>query len=529
MRRRVVLLGALALTVSACGGVSQSTPGRTAHQKLADGRTFTQAIASDPGSLDPQMTVLSVAIQTDRYLYDSLLNVDSTGKPVTGLAAKWHATTTKATFSLRRGITCADGSPLTATDVAANINFVGDPANKSPFAGVTIAPGTKATGDNASRTVTLTSGAPDAFLLRNAGRLPMVCAAGLRDRSLLAKGGAGTGMFTVTETVPNDHYTLTRRKDYTWGPGAWKTNQPGLPDKVVVRVVPNATTSANLLLSGGLNAAATVGPDKKRLAAQKLFHADYLAPMGELFFNEAPGRAVQDEGARRALVQALDLTQLGKVLTSGTGTPATGMVTAEPRACTGDTVKGNLPAHDLAAARTALDAAGWRVGPSGVRVKDGKRLALTMIYATQLGPTMAPTAELAQQTWKSIGVDVKLKGVDSSGLNQALFTTGAWDVSMAPFGFELPSQAVRFVSGKAPPQGTNFAHVENAGYDSQVRRAAGLVGDESCRAWVAAETSLIKRVDVVPYVHSVVPFFGTGARFEVSAGSITPSSIRMYG
>lgn len=329
-----MLLGALALTVSACGGVSQSTQGRTAHQKLAEGRTFTQAIASDPGSLDPQMTVLSVAIQTDRYLYDSLLNVDAAGKPVTGLADKWRATTTKATFSLRRGITCADGSPLTAADVAANINFVGDPANKSPFAGVTIAPGTKATADNASRTVTLTSGAPDAFLLRNAGRLPMVCAAGLRDRSLLAKGGAGTGMFTVTEAVPNDHYTLTQRKDYTW-PGAWKTNQPGLPDKVVVRVVPNATTSANLLLSGGLNAAATVGPDKKRLSAQKLFHADYLAPMGELFFNEAPGRAGRDERVRRALVQALDLTQLGKVLTSGTGTPATGMVTAEPRACTG--------------------------------------------------------------------------------------------------------------------------------------------------------------------------------------------------
>ncbi|WP_405484153.1 hypothetical protein [Streptomyces sp. NBC_00009] len=77
------------------------------------------------------MTVLSVAIQTDRYLYDSLLNVDSARKPVTGLADKWRATTTKATFSLRRGIICADGSPLTAADVAANINFVGDPA-KSP-------------------------------------------------------------------------------------------------------------------------------------------------------------------------------------------------------------------------------------------------------------------------------------------------------------------------------------------------------------------------------------------------------------
>jgi peptide/nickel transport system substrate-binding protein len=524
-RTAAVLLGVLALTATACGGSGGSAG--AADGTPVDGKTFNYAIGSDPGTIDPHMTVFSVAIQLDLFLYDSLLKLSGDGKPVAGLAARWDATATTATFTLRPGITCSDGGPLTAADVAANVNFVGDPANKSPIAGLSIAPGTKATADEAARTVTVTSGKPDAFLLRNVGSLPIACAKGMSDRKLLAKGESGTGMFTISEVVPNDHYTLTRRKDYAWGPGDWKA-EPGLPDKVVVRVIPNTTTATNLLLSGELNGAVINGPDRQRLEARKLFHADYLAPLGELFYNQAPGRPGQDESVRRALTQALDLAQLGKVLTSGAGKPSQGMITAEPKMCTGDTVTGNLPAHDPAAAASALDAAGWKAGPDGVRAKNGKRLALTVLYGTQLGPTMAPTAELLQQTWKSLGAEVTLKAVDSPGLNQALFGTGEWEVSMGPVGFALPSQLVPFVSGPAAPDGTNFAHVANPAYDQAAQQAAALPGDASCPSWNAAETALVKRVDAVPYFDSVVPTYGSGAKFAMSQGSLEPSSIRMY-
>ena len=523
-RTAAVLLGVVALAATACGGSGGSAGG---DGTPVDGKTFSFGVGSDPGSLDPHMTVLSVAIQVDRFLYDSLLNVDGDGKPVAGLAAKWEASTTTASFTLRPGLTCADGSPLTAADVAANLNFIGDPANKSPIAGLYVAPGTKATADAAAGTITVTSGKPDAFLARNIGGVPIACAKGLADRKLLAKGDSGTGMFTVSESVPNDHYTFTRRKDYTWGPGEWKA-EPGLPEKVVVRVIPNTTTATNLLLSGELSASAINGPDRQRLEARKLFHGDFTAPMGEVFYNQAPGRPGQDEAVRRALTQALDLPQLGKVLTSGTGKPSKGMITNEPKVCPGDTVSGNLPAHDPAAAASALDAAGWKAGPDGVRAKDGKKLALTVLYGTQLGPTMAPTAELAQQTWKSLGADVTLKAVDSPGLSQVLFGTGEWEVSLGPVGFSLPSQLVPFVSGPAAPDGTNFAHISNPGYDQAAQQAASKAGDTSCADWNAAESALVKRVDAVPYFDSVVPIYGSGAKFAVSQGNVEPSSIRMY-
>jgi peptide/nickel transport system substrate-binding protein len=527
-RLTAAIASVVALTVSACGGTSQSGQDRTANQKLTDGKTFTMAIGTDPGALDPAMTVLAYALEIGRFLYDSLINLDETGKPIAGLAEKWEATTTTASFTLRNGITCDDGAPLTASDVAANLNFVGDPANKSPMSGFAVAPGTKATADDAARTITLTSGAPDAFLLRNIGGLPIVCGKGVTDRAGLAKGRYGTGMFTMTEVVPNDHYTLTRRKDYAWGPGQWQREQPGLPEKVIYRVIPNTTTAANLLLSGELNASRITGQDQQRLHTQKLFHSDQVVPIGEVFFNQGPGRAGKDEAVRRALVQALDLAQIGKVLTSGSGAPSQGMVTTEPRACAGDSVGGKLPGFDVAAAKAALDKAGWTPGADGVRAKDGKRLALTAVYGTQVGPTMAPSAELMQQSWKAIGAEVTLKGLDSPGTNQVLFDTGDWDISLAPVTLLLPSQAVTFVSGPKPPVGTNFAHIENERYASQAAQAAQLPGDSGCATWLAAESALIERLDVVPYVNSVIPTFGSNARFKINFGTIEPSSIRMY-
>jgi peptide/nickel transport system substrate-binding protein len=522
MRRTLGGAFAVALVAAAAGCGGSSSNGATSGQPV-DGKTFTFAAGSDPGSLDPHMTVLSVAIAFDRYLYDSLLNLTADGGPAAGIAEKWEGSTTQATFTVRAGVKCADGSELTARDVAANISFVGDPKNQSPHAGIEVVPGTTATADDAARTVTVTSTAPDPFLLRDIGGLPIVCAKGLADRTTLVKGGNGTGMYTVTEAVPNDHYTLTRRRDH------YATAAEGVPDKVVIRVVANETTIANLLLAGELNSASVVGPDQQRLLAQKLFHQDAQAPLGEFFFNQGSGHPGADLTVRRALVQALDLDQLTKVVTGGTGARSQGMITVAPKACSGDTVQGNLPGHDLAAAKSTLDSAGWAAGSGGTRAKNGKPLKLTVLYGTQLGPTMVAAAELVQQTWRDLGAEVTLKGVDSPGLNQALFGTGAWDVSMGPLGLPLPNQLAPFVSGPVPPQGTNFGHIHNGEYEGLMKQANGMAGAAGCPTWNSAESALIRNLDAVPFADSVIPTFGKNAQFELREGAIVPSSIRMYG
>ncbi|MCX3058182.1 ABC transporter substrate-binding protein [Streptomyces beihaiensis] len=517
---------AVAALLGGCaGGSGASGPG---NGELADGKTFTMAYASDPGNLDPAQTVMSIAVGINRYLYDPLIRLDDKGEPQAGLAQKWQASTKSATFTLRPGITCSDGEPLTASEVAANINYIGDPKNKSPLAGVQIQPGTTAKADDNRRTVTVTSGVPDAFLLRDAGSVPIACGKGLKDRHVLAHGGkrSGTGMFTLTEAVPGDHYTLTRRENYTWGPG--DPGARGLPDKVRIEVIPNETTAADLLLSGKLNAAAISGPEQKRLSAKKLFHADIRAPLGMLWFNQAGSRPGSDKAVRRALVQALGLSDVGKVITGGTGSPSRGLITIAPAPCPGDPVTGNLPAHDLRAAKATLDRAGWTTDSGGTRTKDGKKLALRLVYGTQNGPTMAAGAELIQKQWRSLGAEVTLKPLDSPGVNQTLFGSGNWDVSMGPVSVAVPSQLTPFVSGPTPPKGVNFSDVRNQRYQDLVRRASAKAGTAGCPQWQQAEEALVKDLDVVPYYNSLTPVFGESARFTLSQDAIVPSSIRMY-
>jgi len=486
-------------------------------------------LGADPGNLDPHFTSLATAMQVDRFLYDSLVNIDENGEVVAGLAEKWSATTTEATFTLRKGVTCADGTPLTATQVAANINFVGDPKNASTRMSVFVPAGATAVADDDAGTVTVTAPAPDSFLDRNVGGLHIVCAKGMADRDLLKQAGDGTGLYTMTDVVANDHYTLTRRKDYAWGPGeGWKAG-PGLPDKVVLKIVGNETTSANLLLSGSANAAAFVGPDQQRLRGQKLFQRDVLGIVGELWFNQEAGEAGADENVRRALVQALDLDELNKVLTSGTGKRATGLVPPGFGPCDADNIRDTLPRHDPAAAGKTLDEAGYRAGGDGKRAKAGTPLAITFFYPTTLGPTMQAGAELVQKVWSELGVEVTLKGGTDAETGQLAAGQLPWGAGFVPLNVSLPTQAVAFVSGPPAPDGGNFASIDNPDYTAGIVEAAKIAGTDGCDEWGEAEKALYEQVDVVPFANSNRPVFGKGAEFELTQGSINPATIRMVG
>lgn len=525
MRHRtplIALLGATALALTSCAGGGATAAG--SDTALVNGKTFTYAIATDPGSLDPFVTVLSVARNIDRFLYSRLVEVKDDGTVTSGLAEKWTADTTTATFTLRDKLTCEDGTPLTATVVAANIAHVVDPATASPLVGLQVQPGTTAVGDDATRTVTVTSGRPDAFLLDNVGSISIVCGTVLKDPKALAAGKGATGMFAMTQVTPNSQYELTRRKDFTWGPGDWNANQKGLPDKAVFRVIPNQTTATNLLLSGEVNAANITGPDQKRLQDAKLFSAALVTPAGQLVYNQNSGRPTADPAVRKALTQSVDLAQARQVLG---GVQPTGLVTVAPNPCRADTVKGNVPGFDTKAAGAALDAAGWKLGSDGVRAKDGKPLTLKMIYSTQLGDTGTAAAELLQSMWKKAGATVSVTAVDGPTLSETLFSTGDWDISGASLTVGLPSELVPFYSGPASPNGTNFASVDNADYKASVTAASTKAGTEGCDDWAAGEKALISTSTVVPYANLAVPTFGNKATFTVGDG-IDPTSIRMH-
>lgn len=524
---RIAVAAAVCLVVAACGGEDPGTSADGDRTPVTDG-AFRMAITGDPGNLDPQLTVLALTRWVTMFMYDSLVSFGDGGEALPYLAESWEADLTTVTYTLKEGITCSDGSPLSASDVADNIAFIADPDNASPQLGVWVQPGVTATADDAARTVTVTSPQPDPFLLQGTGQMQIVCRAGLDDRSQLEGGSVGTGMFTLTESVAGDHYTFARRDEHAWGPGAGTAADPGVPQTVTLRVVTNESTAANLFLAGDLDAVNLTGPDLDRVEASGAPHYETRGLAGVLWFNQGEGHPGADPAVRQALAQAADFTELMTVLTDGRGATPTSLGVLEPRACTADTVSDHLPQRDAGAAAAALDAAGWLAGPDGVRAKDGEPLALSFIYIPSTLDGMAPAAELIAEQWGEIGAEVNLRSITNTEVNEILFGTGAWDAGFIQLNVAFPSQLVAFFAGPVPPDGTNFAHIANSEYASLVEQAAQLPVEEGCPLWEEAEGALITVSDVVPFASNPTRTYLDGVEGTVSAGSIVPATLRLY-
>ncbi|WP_405150199.1 ABC transporter substrate-binding protein [Sphaerisporangium sp. NBC_01403] len=516
------VLGALSLFAAACGGTAGTESGGS-----AGGGTFTFAINSDPGVLDPAMGVLSVTNTVLSFAYDTLVYNGPDGKVLPGLAEKWDVKPDSVTFTLRKDVTCSDGSRLTPADVAANVNHIADPATKSSVYGVFIPIGMKAVADDAAGTVTLSTPKPFGFILESTPQVFIVCGKGVKDRSVLAHATSGSGPYKLTEAVPSDHYTFEVREDYTWGPGGATTKESGQPAKIVLKVVPNEQTAANLLISGGLNGAVVYGADRARLEALPGMGKMVLpAGNGQFLYHQGDDRPAKDPAVRKALTQAVDLKELAGIASGGTGRPATGLV-LDPRPCQGDTVTGHVPAFDAAGAAAALDAAGWKAGPDGVRAKDGKKLTLRLLYGTTRGAGVQAAVEYLAAAWKKAGADVTLNGVIDTKLSESLNVTQDYDVVWLPIGVTLPSQLVGFMSGPAAPKGGNFAHIANARYEKLVSEAVLKPGAEGCKLWLESESALFENADLVPVVENTVLVATKNAKFELVAGQFSPTSIRM--
>jgi peptide/nickel transport system substrate-binding protein len=365
-------------------------------------------------------------------------------------------------------------------------------------------------------------------MLQNTGAaLFIVCAAGLADRSILTAGTDGTGPFVMEEAVANDHYTFSARDDHTWGPDGPTSELPGFPSEVVLRIIENESTAANLLLSAEVNIAIVAGADRQRVENEGYFVHENRAIVGEFFFNQMEDLPTADVAVRQALMGALDLQELMSVQTAGNGALATGLAETLPKACPGDTVGAVLTAGaDVEAAGQLLDEAGWVMGTDGVREKDGAPLTIRALYVTSI-ENSALSMELAMAAWQELGVDVQLQGVDQAQFNTIAFETRAWDVFLAALNLDVPSLAVPFVSGPQPPDGVNFSAVANPEYDALAAEASALTGEEACEVWNAAEAELYAQMNILPVAASTLPIFGNGAEFDYGRIGFVATSLRL--
>jgi peptide/nickel transport system substrate-binding protein len=494
----VALIGCAAIALSAC---SAGSPAGTGEELVKDG-SFSMALDSDPGTLSPLMTVSTSASQVINYLYDRMVFIDpGTGTVRSWLADAWTERPDEVVYTLKKGITCSSGEALTPQTVADNFNFIADKSNNSPLRGFSVPGDLVATADDAAGTVTLKTATPSPFLLVNTASVGISCQAGLKNPDSVASASDGTGLFTLAEVVPNDHYTLTRRDGYNWGPDNQTTSGTlGVPEDVTFKVITNPSTAANLLLSGELNAAVISGADEDRLASSGLTKLSTDRPMGEMFYNQLPDKPTADPAVRLALTKAADSINLAKIITADKGAISKQLSGVAPLGCQIDTT-GALPPGGFDDAAAGLTAAGWIAGSDGKRSKNGKALELAFIY-NNASDTSNAAAEFAQQQWTKLGATVSIKGGDENFMIEQLLSgknNQDWDIAWENVNVSVPSTIVPLISGPAPAEGLNFGSIRNEGYEAAVAKASLLTGEQACAAWAEAEESLFATADVVPF------------------------------
>ena len=519
-----VALCVVALAVTAC-----SSSGSTATKSAASGGTFTFAMADDPGNLNPLKTVQTPDADLFKFLYDNLVHVAQNGTIISGLASSWTTNGATTTFTIRKGVTCSDGSPVTPSVIAEDFAYIKNPANVSPYIGVAVpSPDFTYKADDAASTFTLTLAQPFSFLLQSLAFFPIVCGKGAKDPASLSESASGSGPFTLSQAVPNSHYTLVKRAGYTWGPGGASTNVAGFPAKVVVNIVASETTDANELLSGTLNAAVINGPDRKRLTGSGFATQQAINGGIDLLFNETAGRPTADVDVRKALTMTVDRAPVSSVVTEGlSSTAGTSLSPAQPVACDDSAAATSVPAYNPTAAANLLTQDGWVPGPGGVRVKNGKKLAVTAPYVSTAAGN-APAMALIAAAWNKLGVQVTQDPVTNVDFSGMVFATGDYDVSpVTDFANPYQSTLTGLLACPFPPHGINAGHISNPKYAAASAQASATAGPAGCQLWVTAARALYQSADMLPVSVLIVNWVTKGVTFQTVGGRIVPTTIRL--
>jgi peptide/nickel transport system substrate-binding protein len=527
----LVAVAALWLEVCSCGGAKRG----------AGDLVF--VIESNPANLDPRYATDGTTQRIDRLIFSGLMVRDSQMNLHGDLAEYWETPDPLTyVFRLKKGVRFHDGRALTSKDVKATIEYMMDPANRSPKRGSFSMIAAIEAPD--AETVIFRLKEPYASFLWNVERsaVGIVPAGSGRE---LAEKPVGTGPFRFVSQAQDDAVELEEVTPRSSGqasgaegspqrtprPGenratGQKTQDPPLEKKagapsarsedgadlgsspskfrinnagplreggrVTFRVVPDAIVRALELRKGAADVEmSSLSPDM----------VPVLAKRPELQVTEEPGTnfaylGVNLEDAiltkkevRQALAYATDRESLVKYLLRGQARLASGILPPNHWAYEGDV---ETYGYDRAEAERLLDAAGFPRGADGVRMR------LILKVSTQEQARLVGAA--LQDQWKKVGVALEVRPLELATLLSDL-DKGNFQLSYSiwvganndPDIFDLV-----FSSKKIPPNGRNRGHYRNARVDELILGIRAEM-DQAKRKELCSEVQKIV-AEELPYV-----------------------------
>lgn len=329
--------------------------------------TIVVGLSADITTFEPGMISSRDNANIARHIFGALFTLGPDGEHIPELAHTLEISDdgTAYVYTLNQGLTCHDGEALTAEDVAYTFNRIADPANR--FTGNTPGFVFSSIGfesaeplDDLRVQINIAQKNPIAFGLMT--EVYVYCKDAYERMSLdeAASNPIGSGAYRLASWTRGSEVVLE------------KVREPGNFERIVWRIIPEASTRTAELIAGNVDIIANVVPEQvetinesgrasvqvvsgtRRMYVGYNLSAEHAAMPG--------GDAIQDPDVRRALQYAVDVPTICRQLLSVECERATGLVNPQ-------NANPNLTPYpyDPELAGRLLDEAGWPRGDDGTR------------------------------------------------------------------------------------------------------------------------------------------------------------------
>ncbi|MFF2555076.1 ABC transporter substrate-binding protein [Nocardia sp. NPDC058058] len=479
-------VAALTLFTGACGGTTDAASGPSGEgREPVRGGTLNLAFFPDNvafACIDPFQTYWIEHRSLIRNFADSLTDQNpETGAIVPWLATAWQISPDGLdyTFTLRDGVTFADGAPLDAAAVKTNFDGFADLARTSGGTayGASYIVGLESTQVVDAKTVRFHFSKPNSSFLQatSTTNLALLSPASFQKTAQQRCLGdvVGSGQFTLDNYTPNQGVTLSRRTGYHWPSPLNKNTGDAYLDKVKVSYVAEDGVRTGNLVSGQIDIAwprnpftvedrTLIGRSGAYLRSRPLPGVSYT-----LYPNVSEGHPLADDQIRQALYHAIDLKTFAATIFGADYPVVGGPFDSTTPYYAAQSAK---LTYDPAQAGRILDAAGWKIAPGDqYRSKDGKRLTLVQpLSAASVG------AELIQDQLRQSGIELQLKTVTAAE-RPAVIANGQYDLVEGYFTRADPG-ALQFILVEA------LANSKALARNAQKPAAAAQIADLFTRA-----------------------------------------------
>jgi peptide/nickel transport system substrate-binding protein len=408
------------------------------------GGTFKLGTASGIDSLNPYVAFNQDAYSAFEYIYPILVQYDSHLHYAPFFATSWHASKDgkSFTFKTQSHAKWSDGKPLTAADAAWTINTdvkYKDGATANVAGLVSHITGAKA--PNATTLVVNYDARVNPSWVLGQFQQYAILPQHIWAQHIGKKGAGlktfpnsapvvGSGPFNLVRFKQND-IALFQRNDSYWGP------KPKI-DVFGLQQFSNDDAMITALKAHDLDAVESVPATTMKTLRKAGFVVQDVKGLDttDFIINSNPKKKKHREllnlKVKEAFDHAIDRKKIVSVVYLGAAQLPSSIIPAPAGAGWHNTTL-KTPTFDLALANKILDKLGYKKGPGGIRVANGKKMSYDVIIPTDV-QSLPRTFQIIQADFAKIGVQLKEKALDSTAaFNQMAgsnYTYQGFDLAM---------------------------------------------------------------------------------------------------